>query len=75
MKQNPDFSPAAAMELLKTPEGQQLLSLVKQADPSIMRQAMAAMQSGDTAKAASLLSPLAQEPQVQRLLRQLQTGR
>ncbi len=72
MKQNPNISPAAMMQLLKTPEGKQLLSLVKKADPRVMQQAMKAMQSGDSAKASTLLAPLIQDKEVKELLEKIQ---
>lgn len=75
MKENFNFSPEAIRQLITTPEGQQLLRLVRQADPAVMRQAAQAMQSGDTATAAALLEPLAKQSDVAALLQKLQGGR
>lgn len=70
MKQNI----SAMTQLLKTPEGQRLLALVKKSDPKLMQEAMAAMQAGDTAKATALLSPLAQQKEIKELLVKIQGG-
>ncbi len=74
MKKNPSFSHASMMQLLKTPEGRQLLSLVKKADPRLMQEAMKAMQSGDSAKAAALLAPLTQDKEIKALMDKIQRG-
>lgn len=75
MSENFNLSPDSIRQIVSTPEGQKLLRLVQQADPGIMRQAAKAMQSGDSAKAAALLEPLAKQPDVMLLLRKLQGGR
>lgn len=74
MKQNPNISSADMMQLLKTPEGRRLLSIVKRADPKLMQEAIKAMQSGDTSRASTILAPLMQNQDVKALMDKIQKG-
>lgn len=74
MKQNSDYSPAALTRLMKSPEGQQLLALLRQTDPAVLQRAIDAAKAGDTATASALLEPLTQDKAILALLRQLQGG-
>ncbi len=74
MKQNSDHSPTALTKIMRSPEGQQLLAIIRQTDPAILQQALEAAQAGDTAKANALLEPLTQDKAILALLRRLQGG-
>lgn len=74
MKQNSDYSPAALAKSMRSPEGQQLLAIIRQTDPAILQQALEAARAGDAAKANALLEPLTQDRAILALLRQLQGG-
>lgn len=66
----PEFTPEQAMAFVKTPAGQQLLSLLQQKGGSdvIRAQKLAAAGKTDDAKAA--LSSLLSDPQIQSLIKQ-----
>lgn len=74
MKQNSDYSPGAIAKMMGSPEGQQLLAILRQTDPTVLQQALEAARTGDTARANALLEPLTQDKAILALLRQLQGG-
>ncbi len=60
-----------ALRLAKTPEGQQLLSLLKQTDPAAMQKAMGLAAAGDMSQISKTLAPLMQSEEVQALLKKM----
>lgn len=74
MKQNSNYSPAALTKILSTPEGQQLLAIIRQTDPTIVQAALDAAKAGNAEKANALLEPLTRDKSILALLRQLQGG-
>ena len=73
MDNNPgNFSIQEAMRLAKTPAGQQLIALLQQADPNALRQAAQQASSGNYSQAKSVLEPLLQSQEIQKLLKQFE---
>ena len=70
MQQNSDAI-REAMALAASPQGQQLLNLLRQKNESQLRQAADRAEAGDIAQAKALLSGLLQDPQAKKLLEQL----
>jgi len=70
-KNSQDFSVQEAMRLAKSPAGQQLLAMLKQADGDRMQQAARQAAAGDYANAAQTLSDLLSSPEAQALVKQL----
>ena len=65
------FSVQEAMKYVNTPEGQQLISLLKQSNDSRLKDAMAMVAKGDTKGAAACLEGFTGSEQMQALLRQM----
>mgnify|MGYP007069887733 CR=1 FL=1 len=59
-------------KLLSSPQGKQLLRLLSRDGGTALRQAGAAVQSGDAAGAQSIMAPMLEDPQVQTLLKDLE---
>ena len=70
-KNNRDFSKSDAIELLKTPEGQQFAAMLRQQYGTQMDQAMSCILSGRQEEAKRLLAPILQSADAQRLMGQL----
>lgn len=68
-KKNNDFSKEELSRLLNSPEAMALAAMLQKMDPSTLNQAAAAATGGDGEKAKQLLSPLMQDPAVQKLLK------
>ena len=72
MQKNPDqYSMEDALSLVNTPAGQQLLALIRQADPNALSKAQAQAAAGDYSKIAQTLAPLLASEDVKKLLKQL----
>ena len=72
MRQNDtNFNMQDAMRLVNTPEGQQLIKLLKQSDNSKLQTAMEQAKKGDYSGAKEALMPLLASAEIQRLLRQM----
>ena len=68
------FDPRSAadmMNLVSSPAGQQLLSLLRQSGGDQLQQAAGKAAAGDMTGARELLSPLLSDPRVRALLEQL----
>lgn len=70
-KNSGDFSAQELMQLANSPAGKQLLALLQQADPTILRTAMAQAAQGQYNQAKELLTPLMESQQARALLQQL----
>ena len=70
-KKSQDFSIQDAMNLAKSPAGQQLLTLLRQADQDTLQKAMAAANAGDYAKAARTLNSVI-TPQMRKIAKDLE---
>ena len=70
-KNSQDFSMQEVLRLAKTPAGQQLLAILRQADPTVLRQLQDKLSSGDPAQAAQSLQLLLSTGQLQSLLEQM----
>ena len=66
-----DFSMENAARLANSDAGQQLLALLRQADPAILQAAMNQATAGNMQGAKDALTPLMASEQIQKLLRQL----
>ena len=66
-----DFSIQDALRLAKSPAGQQLINLLKNADSSAVQKAMEQANAGDYSQARQSLSALLQSEDAKNLLRQL----
>lgn len=71
VKNSGNFSMEDAKALENTPAGQQLMALLRQADPSALRAALAQAQKGDAQGAKKALAPLLSSRELQDLLKQL----
>lgn len=72
MQKNPQgFDTESAMRLAGTPAGQQLLSLLQQANPAALQSAMTQAAAGDMTEARNILQPLLASEEIQKLLKQL----
>ena len=70
-KNSQDFSMQEALRLAKSPAGQQLLAMIRQADQSTMQQAMDQAAAGNYQQAKQTLSTILSSPEAQALLKQL----
>ena len=66
-----DFSMENAARLANSDAGQQLLALLREADPAILQAAMNQATTGNMQGAKDALTPLMASEQIQKLLRQL----
>lgn len=73
-KQSPpdEFDMRKAMDLAASPAGRQLLALLQTQSGPQLRQAMAKAAAGDYEAAKSSLSSLLEQPEVKKLLKQLE---
>ena len=70
-KNSESFSMEDAMKLAKSPAGKQLISLLNQTDSRAVSQAMEQARSGDYSAAGQSLNKLLNNPEVQKLLKEL----
>lgn len=70
-KNSEDFSMQEALRLAKSPAGQQLLAMLRQADGNQLRQVMELSAAGDTAGAKALIEGLLSSDEAQKLLHEL----
>ena len=70
-KKYENFSMEAAKRAAASPEGQELLSLLKKADSAQLQTAMQQAAAGNLEDAKKALAPLLNSPQIQALLKQL----
>ena len=70
-KNSNNFSMQEAMRLANSPTGQQLLALLKQADPATLQKAMQQVSSGDYSQVSQTLAPLLASEDVKKLLQQM----
>ena len=66
-----NFSPENAKQLANTPEGKQLIDLLKKEDNGQLQEAMKQAAAGDISQVKKALEPLLASQEVQKLLRQL----
>ena len=71
---NKSFSESDLQKILASPEGRELLSLLRADGGSALRQAMQAVKSGDYAGAKTILEPMLQGPDAAELLKKLNHG-
>lgn len=71
MQQNNNFNIQDAMRLANSPEGQQLIALLKQSDDGTLQSAMEQAKKGDYSRAKEALTPLLASEEIQKLLRQM----
>ena len=71
MENQNNFSISDAMRLAATPAGQQLIALLRQQGGSELQNALSSAQSGDYTKIKQALELMMQDPQAQKLLKQL----
>lgn len=67
-KNSQEFSMQEAMRLAKSPAGQQLLAMLRQADSQQLQQAMTQVSSGDYTSAQTTIQSLLQNPEIQKML-------
>ena len=72
-KNSQNFSMQDALRLARSDAGQQLFSLLKESDGKALQQAAALAATGDYRQAGNALSKLLEDPQIQALLKQLET--
>ena len=72
-KNSQNFSMHDAMRLARSDAGQQLLKLLQQSDSNTLQQAADLAAAGDYQKASASLAALLDSPDVQALLKQLET--
>ena len=71
-KNSQDFSMQDALRLSKSPAGQQLMSLLRQADSSSLQQALREVSAGNYTSAQQILRTLLDTPEAKALLQQLE---
>ena len=67
-----DFSMQQAMQLARSPAGQQLIALMQRSDGPEFRQAMELASAGKFQEAAKILSSFMASPEAQTLLKQME---
>lgn len=72
MEHSHNFSIEKAKQLINSPAGKQLLSMLQNADSEAVRKAIAQVNNGDLEGAKDSLQNFASAPQVQQLLSQLE---
>lgn len=70
-KNSNNFSMQEAMRVASSPAAQQLLTLLKQADPATLQKAMQQASSGDYSQISQTLAPLLASEDVKKLLQQM----
>ena len=70
-KKSQDFSMEEVMRLAKSPAGQQLIAMLKQADSTKLQQAVTQAKIGDYTQASQTLSAMLSSPEAQKLLKEL----
>ena len=70
-KKSQDFSIKEAQRLANTPEGQQLIRLLREKDSAQLQRAMTAAGAGNYKEAGDLLSTLLSSPEAKDLIRRL----
>ena len=70
-KKSQDFSMEEVMRLAKSPAGQQLIAMLKQADNTKLQQAVTQAKTGDYTQASQTLSTMLSSPEAQKLLKEL----
>ncbi len=70
-KKSQDFSMEEVMRLAKSPAGQQLIAMLKQADSIKLQQAVTQAKTGDYTQASQTLSTMLSSPEAQKLLKEL----
>ena len=70
-KKSQDFSMQEALRLAKSPAGQQLLAMLRQADSGQLQQAIHQANAGEYDRAQQTLQALLDDPQIHSLLQQL----
>lgn len=68
------FSKEDLKRVLTSPEGQRLLAILRQSG-SALDQAAASVRSGDYAAAQTLLEPMLRDPEAQKLVEKLKSGK
>lgn len=66
-----NFSVEDVKRLVKTPAGQQLISMLQKADTNAIKEAMKQATDGNMEQAKQALEPMLNSPEIQQLLRQL----
>lgn len=72
-KNSQNFSMQEALRLARSDAGQQLLQLLQQSDSATLQQAADMAAAGNYQQAGSALSKLLDSPEIQALLKQLET--
>ena len=70
-KNSNNFSMQEALRLAKSPAGQQLLALLQQSDPEVLKKAMAQASAGDYSQISQTLAPMLESEDVKKLLQQM----
>lgn len=70
-KNSSEFSTKDAMELAKSPAGQQLINLLKNTDSAALQKAMREAASGNFEKAKESLTPFLEKEETQAILKKL----
>lgn len=70
-KNSKDFSAQDIMQIAQSPAGQQLITMLQNADPSALRKAMAQASAGNYEQAKSSLTPLLESEQMKALLQKM----
>ena len=70
-KNSEDFSMQEALRLAKSPAGQQLLAMLRQADTGQIQQAMDQANAGDLKSARKTLNNLLADPEIRKMLGKL----
>lgn len=68
-KNSQEFSPQEISQLAKSPAGQQLLAMLRSADPSKLQQATDSASRGDYAQASRIIQTLLSSADAQQLLK------
>lgn len=71
VKKSKDFSTEEALRLAKSPAGQQLLAMLRQADSGQLQQAIQQANDGNYTRAQQILQALLDDPQIKPLIEQL----
>ncbi len=70
-KKMDDFSMQKALQIANTPAGKQLMTMLQQSDPEVLRKAKEQAASGDFSQLSKTLAPLLASEDVQKLLKSL----
>ena len=70
-KNSKDFSAQNIMQMVQSPAGQQLIAMLQNTDPAVLKKAMAQASAGNYEQAKASLTPLLESENIKTLLQKM----